>query len=216
MKKGLTELVFIVDMSGSMADMRADTIGGINTVLADQRKDKDEVLVSTVVFNNRSYVVHDRIPLTQVPDMTEADYSPRGCTALLDAVGDAIHHIGNVHKYIREEDVPEKTVFVITTDGMENASSRYSGTDVRAMVEQKKETCGWEFLFLAANLDAAETAAGMGIDRSRAVNYHNDARGNAVKFGAASVAVKYLKRDISLDERPSWRAEADKDFETRR
>ena len=141
----MTELVFILDRSGSMSGLEADTIGGFNSMLAQQKKEAGEALVSTVLFANDSTVIHDRLPLSEVPPLTEKEYFTCGCTALLDAVGGAIHHIGNIHKYARREDVPEKTMFIITTDGYENASRRYDYERVRRMIERQKEKYGWEF-----------------------------------------------------------------------
>ena len=167
MNKNLTELVMILDRSGSMSGLERDTIGGYNGMLKKQRETEGEVLVSTVLFDHNIEVLHDRVPLDKVQEMTENDYYVRGSTALLDAVGGAIHHIGNVHKYAREEDRPEKTIFVITTDGMENASRMYSYARVKQMVERQKEKYGWEFLFLGANIDAIATAGRFGISADR-------------------------------------------------
>ena len=189
MKKNLTELVFILDRSGSMAGLEADTIGGFNAMTQKQRKEPGEALVSTVLFDNETQVIHDRVPLEKVPALTQKEYYVRGCTALLDAVGGAIHHIGNVHKYAREEDRPEKTLFVITTDGMENASRRYTYDKVKAMIEHQREKYGWEFLFLGANIDAAREAARFGIRADRAANYHADHIGTEVIYEAVSEAV---------------------------
>ena len=174
MKKGLTELVFILDRSGSMAPLAEDTIGGFNAMIAKQKKEEGECLVSTVLFANDSRVIHDRLPLSEVPELTDREYYAGGCTALLDAVGGAIKHISTIHRYARAEDVPEKTLFVITTDGMENASHSYSGRQVRGMVEDMKQKNGWEFIFLAANIDAAEAASHIGIAPERAMNYTAD------------------------------------------
>ena len=185
----MTELVFILDRSGSMAGLEADTIGGFNSMIAKQKKEAGEALVSTVLFDNESVVIHDRLPLEKVPPMTEKEYFTRGCTALLDAVGGAIHHIGNIHKYARREDVPEKTMFIITTDGYENASRRYSYETVRGMIERQKEKYGWEFLFLGANIDAAREAARFGIGADRAVNYKCDEAGTALNYEVISEAV---------------------------
>ncbi len=174
MKKGLTELVFILDRSGSMAPLAEDTIGGFNAMIAKQKKEEGECLVSTVLFANDSAVIHDRLPLTEVPELTDREYYAGGCTALFDAVGGAVKHISTIHRYARAEDVPEKTLFVITTDGMENASHSYSGKKVRDMVEEMKKKNGWEFIFLAANIDAAEAASHIGIAPERAMNYTAD------------------------------------------
>ena len=182
MKKGLTEMVFILDRSGSMAGLEADTIGGYNSMLAKQKALEGEALVSTVLFDHASTVICDRMPLSKVSEMTEEEYFVRGCTALLDAVGGAIHHIGNVHKYARDEDRPEKTVFVITTDGMENASKTYTYGRVQEMIKRQTEKYGWEFLFLGANIDAKEEARRFGIDEKRAVKYHSDKKGHGTKL----------------------------------
>ena len=189
MKKNLTELVFILDRSGSMAGLEKDTIGGFNAMIEKQKAEEGEAYISTVLFDNYSEVIHDRVALSDVPKLTEKEYYVRGCTALLDAVGGAIHHIGNVHKYAREEDRPEKTLFVITTDGMENASRRYSYEKVREMITRQQEKYGWEFLFLGANIDAAREAARFGIDADRAADYHADTQGTAVIYEAMSDAI---------------------------
>lgn len=171
MEKGTTELVFILDKSGSMSGMEQDTIGGFNSMIEKQKQLDGKVYVSTVLFSNDSEVLHDRQSLYEIKPLTTNDYVVGGCTALLDALGSAIHHIGNVHKYARKEDVPERTVFVITTDGMENASRSYSAEQVKSMVRRQQEKYGWEFLFVAANIDAVETARNIGIKRERAANY---------------------------------------------
>ena len=185
----MTELVFILDRSGSMKGLEADTIGGFNSMLAQQKKEAGEALVSTVLFANDSTVIHDRLPLGEVPPLTEKEYFTCGCTALLDAVGGAIHHIGNIHKYARHEDVPEKTMFIITTDGYENASRRYDYEHVRRMIERQKEKYGWEFLFLGANIDAGKEAARFGIGADRSVNYKCDEAGTALNYEVISEAV---------------------------
>ena len=213
MKKNLTELVFILDRSGSMAGLEADTIGGFNAMLEKQKAEPGEAIVSTVLFDNRSEVLHDRLPLDRVPAMTREDYWVRGCTALLDAVGGAIRHIGNVHKYAREEDRPERTLFIITTDGMENASRRYDYREVKAMIEQMREKYGWEFLFLGANIDAAREAARFGIRPDRAANYHADHRGTEVIYSAVSEAVTAFRAARPLAD--DWRRSIDSDFESR-
>ena len=182
MKKGLTELVMILDRSGSMGGLESDTIGGFNGMIEKQRKEEGEALVSVVLFDDVSEVVYDRVPIAKVEPMTDKQYYVRGCTALLDAVGGAIHHIGNVHKYAREEDVPEKTIFIITTDGMENASRQYTYEKVRTMIERQKEKYNWEFLFLGANIDAVREAGRFGIQASRAVKYEHDGAGTRKNF----------------------------------
>ena len=213
MKKNLTELVFILDRSGSMAGLEKDTIGGFNAMIEKQKAEAGEAYISTVLFDNYSEVIHDRVALKAVPKLTEKEYYVRGCTALLDAVGGAIHHIGNVHKYAREEDRPEKTLFVITTDGMENASRRYSYEKVREMTKRQKEKYGWEFLFLGANIDAAKEAARFGIDADRAANYHADAMGTEVIYEAMSDAVYSVRacRPMSAD----WKRRVDEDYRKR-
>lgn len=215
MKKNLTELVFILDRSGSMAGLEADTIGGFNAMMEKQRGEPGEAIISTVLFDNESEVIHDRIPMNRVPALTEREYYVRGCTALLDAVGGAIHHIGNVHKYAREEDRPEKTLFVITTDGMENTSRRYTYDKVKAMIERQQEKYGWEFLFLGANIDAAQEAARFGIRADRAANYHADGVGTGVIYEAVSEAVCQV-RSCAAPLSSDWKQKIDKDFKGRK
>ena len=214
MKKNLTEIVFILDRSGSMAGLEDDTIGGFNAMIEKQKAEPGEALISTVLFDNRSEVLHDRIPLGQIRPMTRRDYYVRGCTALLDAVGSAIHHIGNVHKYAREEDRPEKTIFVITTDGMENASRAYGYDEVRAMIERQRARYGWEFLFLGANIDAAREAARFGIREDRAVNYHADRQGTRTIYEGVNDAIRHV-RSCSAPLDADWRSNIDKDFNER-
>jgi len=213
MKKNLTELVFILDRSGSMAGLESDTIGGFNAMIEKQRGEPGEALISTVIFDDTSEVIHDRLPLDRVPAMTRKEYYVRGCTALLDAVGSAIHHIGNVHKYAREEDRPEKTLFVITTDGMENASRRYSYDKVKALIEKQKNRYGWEFLFLGANIDAAREAARFGIQADRAANYHADSTGTAVIYEAVNRTVCNFR--ASQPMAANWKDAIDEDFRKR-
>ena len=215
MKKNVTELVMILDRSGSMRGLESDTIGGYYGMLKKQRETEGEVLVSTVLFDNESKVLYDRVPLDQMPEMTEKEYYVRGCTALLDAVGSAIHHIGNVHKYAREEDRPEKTIFVITTDGMENASHTYSYARVKQMVERQKEKYGWEFLFLGANIDAIETAGRFGISADRAANYNSDHEGTTLQYEVMSDAVKAM-RCCAAPIDAGWKKRIEEDFEKRR
>ncbi|MBQ6660351.1 MAG: hypothetical protein IJM57_02845 [Lachnospiraceae bacterium] len=199
MKKGLTEIIYILDRSGSMGGLEADTIGGYNSMLAKQKKEEGEALFSTVLFDDKIEVLHDRKPIGEIEPITDKDYYVRGCTALLDAVGGAIHHIRNVHKYIRDEDVPEKTLFIITTDGMENASKEYDYAKVKKMVEQQKEA-GWEFIFLGANIDAVEVAGRFGVPASRAVRYECDSVGTQLNFSAMSKLVSKARACGSAKE----------------
>ena len=214
MKKNLTELVMILDRSGSMGGLENDTVGGYNSMLHKQADAEGEVLVSTVLFDDRSEVLYDRVPLEKVPQMTEKEYYVRGCTALLDAVGGAIHHIENVHKYIREEDRPGKTIFVITTDGLENASREYSYDRVKEMVERQKEKYGWEFLFLGANIDAVKTAGRFGIKADRAANYNSDHVGTALNYEVLAETVCAM-RASAAPIGAEWKKRIDEDFETR-
>ena len=189
MKKGLTEIVFILDRSGSMAGLEPDTIGGYNSMIEKQKNEKGEALISTILFDNETEVLHDRVPIGKIEPITEKEYFVRGSTALLDAVGGAIHHIANIHKYAREEDVPEKTLFIITTDGMENSSREYSYDKVKKMVEKRKEKDHWEFIFMGANIDAVSVANKFGVDRSRAVTYECDGAGTALNYKVMSKMV---------------------------
>lgn len=214
MKKNLTELVFILDRSGSMQGLERDTIGGFNAMLKKQKKEPGEALVSTVLFDDCAEVLHDRVKLGEVRPITEREYFVRGCTAFLDAVGGAIRHIGNIHKYARPEDVPEHTLFVITTDGMENASRRYSAEKVREMIRHQKERYSWEFLFLGANIDAVETAGALGIDADRAVNYHCDSAGTRLNYEVVGQAVAAVRSSAPLDAH--WKDAIEKDFRSRR
>lgn len=197
-RNNVTELVFILDRSGSMSGLEADTIGGFNAMIEKQKKQKGECYVSTVLFDGVSEVLHDRVRLSEIKPMTDKDYTVRGCTALIDALGGAIHHIGNVHKYARPEDVPENTMFVITTDGMENASRKYSSEKVKAMIERQKEKYGWEFLFIGANIDAVETAARYGIGADRAVNYNADKKGTSIVYDTVATAVCNVRAKAPL------------------
>lgn len=214
MRKGLTELVFILDRSGSMTNLTEDTIGGFNSMIEKQKKEEGECLVSLVLFDDRNEVIFDRVPLKDVPPLTEKEYFTRGSTALLDALGGAIHHIGNVHKYAREEDVPENTMFVITTDGMENSSRVYSSDKVKAMITKERDKYGWEFLFLGANIDAVETADRYGIRRDRAVRYSWDGEGVALEYEILSKAVNtYRRHGRVLD---NWSESIEKDYKNRK
>ena len=188
-KGNLTELVFILDRSGSMSGLEKDTIGGFNAMIEKQKREDGECFVSTVLFDNVSEVLHDRVKLSEIKPMTDNDYTVRGCTALLDAIGGAIHHIGNIHKYARPEDVPEHTMFIITTDGMENASRRYTSEKVKEMIKRQEEKYGWEFLFVAANIDAVETAQNIGIRREHAANYDASPMGTERLYSVMCEAV---------------------------
>lgn len=212
-KNNVTELVFILDRSGSMAGLEGDTIGGFNAMINKQKKEEGECYVSTVLFDNESQVLHDRLRLNEIPPMTDNDYTVRGCTALIDAIGGAIHHIGNIHKYARKEDVPEKTMFIITTDGKENASNRYTSEQVKSMIERQKNKYGWEFLFIGANIDAVETATRYGISEDRAVNYHADEKGTAVLYESVACAVSEVRANRPLSSK--WKKSIDRDFNSR-
>lgn len=213
MRKNLTEIVFILDRSGSMGGLERDTIGGFNSMIEKQKKENGEAYVSTVLFDNHQEVIHDRVNLQEIQPMTDREYYVRGSTALLDAIGGAIHHIGNIHKYAREEDRPEKTMFMITTDGMENASRKYDYNRVKAMIERQKEKYGWEFIFLGANIDAAKEAARFGISSDRAVTYHADHKGTAVIYEAVCDAVCSVRasRPMSAD----WKRSVEEDYKKR-
>ena len=210
----MTELVFILDRSGSMSGLEKDTIGGFNSMLEKQRKEPGDAVVSTVLFDNEIEVIHDRVAIADVPNLTDEEYYVRGCTALLDAVGGAIHHIGNVHKYARKEDVPEKTLFIITTDGLENASRRYTYDKVRHMIEHQKERYGWEFIFLGANIDAAAEARRFGIDEAMAANYHCDEAGTALNYQVISEAITSV-RASSAPLSADWKKKIDEDYKKR-
>lgn len=214
MKKNLTEVVFILDRSGSMAGLEADTIGGFNGMLEKQKAEPGEAYVSTVLFDNYSEVIHDRVPLEKVKGLTHKEYYVRGCTALLDAVGGAIHHIGNVHKYAREEDRPERTLFVITTDGMENASRRYDYDRVSAMIRRQKEKYGWEFLFLGANIDATKEAARFGIDADRTVDFVCDSVGTALNYEVVAETVRDFRKAQPIQA--GWKDRIAADYQKRR
>ena len=210
----MTELVFILDRSGSMAGLEADTIGGFNAMIEKQRRQDGKALVSTVLFDGVTEVLHDRVPLDRVPLLTDKTYTVRGCTALLDAVGGAIHHIGNIHKYARREDVPEKTIFVITTAGMENASRRYSYEKVKQMIARQQKKYGWEFLFLGANIDAAREAGRMGIAPTHAVTYTNDSAGVRANYESVTYAVSAMRAQMPLPQ--DWKSAVEEDQNRRK
>lgn len=214
MKNNITELVFILDRSGSMSGLESDTIGGFNSLIEKQRKQDGECFVSTILFDNVSEVLHDRLKLADIPKMTEEDYTVHGCTALIDAIGGAIDHISTIHKYARKEDVPEHTMFVITTDGQENASHIYSSKKVKKMIEKKKEKDNWEFLFIGANIDAVETAKSFGISEDRAVNYHADKKGTSVLYNSVSNAVCKVRSCAPLTA--EWSESIAADYEDRK
>ena len=213
MKQNLTELVFILDRSGSMTGLEADTIGGFNAMLQKQKKAEGGVLVTTVLFNHESKTIHDRVAIDNVPLLTEKDYCVGGCTALLDAVSETVEHIKSIHKYARAEDVPQHTLFVITTDGMENASTKYSCAQVKSLIEQQKEH-GWEFLFFGANIDAVDVGCDLGIAKERVANFNNDAKGINLNFAAVSEAVSCLRADKPL--KADWKKNIDEDYKKRK
>jgi len=214
MKKNALELVFILDRSGSMSGLEKDTIGGFNSMLNKQKQLEGEVFVSTILFNSAVKVLHDRKKIHSIHSMTENDYLPCGSTALLDAVGSAIDHIGNIHKYARRSDVPEKTMFVIMTDGMENASHRYDSRRVKEMIRRQEEKYGWEFLFLGANIDAVETGASFGIRADRAVNFHCDEDGMALNYAVINDTVANVRACGCMPS--EWKADIERDYQTRR
>ena len=213
MKRNITEIVFILDRSGSMHGLEKDTIGGFNSMLEKQKKENGEAYVTTVLFDNDYKIIHDRLAICDVPEMTESEYYVGGCTALVDAIGKTIRHIANIHKYARKEDVPENTIFVIITDGMENASHEFTSDQVKEMVEHEKHKYGWEFIFLGANIDAVETARHFGIEKDRAVNYNCDSEGTVLNYQVVSdtVAKMRMSQPISAD----WSQRIDEDFRRR-
>ncbi len=220
MRETLTEIIFILDRSGSMSGLESDTIGGFNSMIAKQQKEEGEAIVSTVLFDDETDVIHDRVAIGDVKKLTEEDYYVRGCTALLDAVGGAIHHIGNVHKYAREEDRPAKTLFVITTDGLENASRHYSFRDVKRLIRRQQEKYNWEFIFVGANIDAIEVADNLGISRDRAANYNCDEVGTALNYQVLEAAVTRVRKCKAADMAMTfaggaWKADIDRDYEKR-
>ena len=211
-KNNATELVFILDRSGSMAGLESDTIGGFNAMLGKQKQQDGEAFVTTVLFDHEILTLHDRVKLADLKPLSDRDYVVRGCTALLDAIGQTVEHVKDVHRYIRPEDVPEKTVFVITTDGLENASKRFSADAVKKLIEQQKE-CGWEFLFLGANIDAVQTAATFGIAPDRAANFHADRKGTKTVYKAVAEAVCGFRASKCMPG--AWKEDIDEDFRSR-
>lgn len=214
MKKSLTEIVFILDRSGSMYGLEADTIGGFNSMIEKQRKQEGHALISTVLFDDVCEVLYDRVNIRKIRPMTNRDYMVRGCTALLDAIGGAIHHIALIHKWARKEDVPDHTLFIITTDGMENASRKYTAEQVKRMIKTQEEEYGWEFLFLGANMDAVETARHFGIGKDHAVNYHSDRQGTALNYEVLSDAISAVRCNAPLGA--GWKDRIDADYQKRK
>ena len=213
MNSNISELVFILDRSGSMSGLEGDTIGGFNSLIEKQKSVQGKCFVTTVLFDNDYERIHDRVDLSEIPLMTDRDYYVRGCTALLDAVGSTIRHIAKIHKYARPEDVPAHTTFVIMTDGMENASRHFDSATVKKMIEHEKEKYGWEFLFLAANIDAVETASRVGIQADRAANYRADKRGTAVVY--ETVGETLLRTRVGAPLAADWSRKIDEDNKSR-
>lgn len=220
MKENLTELVFILDRSGSMSGLESDTIGGYNSLIAKQKKEKGEAIVTTVLFDDRMKMIHNRMPIELVKKLTKKDYYVGGCTALLDAVGETIDHIWSEHKKLKKDERPAKTLFVITTDGLENASKKYSFKDIKKMIEKQKEKHNWEFLFLGANIDAIEVAGSMGISADRAANYHCDSEGTALNYSVLGAAISRARKCENADMSVAfaggaWKEEIERDYERR-
>ena len=195
----LTEIVFILDRSGSMSGFESDTIGGFNSTIQKQQELEGCAYVTTILFNSSHTMLHDRVPLDKIAPMTKKDYVVSGTTALYDAIGDTIQHINNIHKYARPDDVPAHTMFVITTDGMENASSQYSQMDIKEMIQKQENEYGWEFVFLAANIDAVETAQNIGIRKERAANFEQDTDGIGACYFIACESLSCLRTEESFD-----------------
>ena len=214
MKNGITEMVFILDRSGSMGGLESDTIGGFNAMIEKQKKQEGKAYVTTVLFDHEIQGLHSRVELSEIPPMTDKDYTVRGTTALIDAIGTTIKRIKSMHKELPEKEVPEHTIFVITTDGMENASSQYSSKEVKKMIEHQKKKHNWEFLFIGANIDAVETAKHFGIDKNRAVNYKADAQGTSVLYSAVSSVVGSVRKSKAIED--TWSQEINEDFEKRK
>lgn len=211
--KNLTELVFVLDKSGSMGGLEADTIGGYNSLLRKQKEEDGDVIVSTVLFDDDIRVLHDRKMLSEVKELTRKDYVPSGCTALLDAIGETVGRIATLHSMLKEDYVPKKTLVVITTDGLENSSHKFTYSDVKKLIEKQKES-GWEFLFLGANISSEEEAAKLGIDRENAVNYNNDEEGIEVNYNALEMAITSARKFGFVSS--AWREDIDKDFKKRK
>ena len=214
MKNNITELVFILDRSGSMANLARDTIGGFNSLIEKQKKKDGKCFVTTVLFDTRFETLHDRVPLESVAPMTDEEYTPGGCTALLDAMGDTIRHIAAIHKYARPEDVPENTIFVITTDGLENASRRFGTDEIRRMVDHERDKYGWQFVLLGANIDAFAAAASIGIRPEQSANFHADADGMRLSFEAVDNAVSAVR--MSMPVCGNWKESVEADYKNRK
>lgn len=213
MKTSLTELVFILDKSGSMSGLESDTVGGFNAMLRRQQEESGDAIVTTVLFDDNYELLHDRTSVKGLRPITEKEYFVGGCTALLDAIGKTIHKIENAHRYTAEEQKPEKVMFIITTDGMENASREYTYAKIKEMVERRKEQFGWEFIFLGANIDAISTAARFGINADRAANYNADSKGTRLNYEAVSHAVSEIRASRLIAD--NWKEKIDQDFKTR-
>lgn len=214
MKKDLTELVFILDRSGSMSGLEGDTIGGYNAMLEKQKKEPGEAVITTVLFDDKYELLHDRINLKGIEPITDREYFVRGSTALLDAVGKTINKIRNVQKHTSEEERAEHVMFVITTDGMENASREFTYEKVRQMIEHQKSKYGWEFIFLGANIDAISTAERFGIGKDRAANYNADSEGTLLNYEVLSETVSCLRANRKISE--NWKERIEEDFKKRR
>ena len=210
----LTEIVFILDRSGSMSGLEKDTIGGFNSFIEKQKQEEGDAIISTVLFDHEQEVLHDRKDLMDIKPLTEKDYYVRGSTALLDAIGNSIHHIGNVHKYARKEDVPNKTLFIITTDGMENASRKYTYEKVSKMIQRQQDKYNWEFIFLGANIDAIEVASKMGISEERAANFICDEKGTELNYQVLNEAVAQVRQAKCLNA--NWKEQIEKDYKKRK
>jgi uncharacterized protein YegL len=213
MKKDLTELILILDRSGSMSGLESDTVGGYNAMLEKQKKEPGEAIITTVLFDDRYELLHDRINLRGIAPITDKEYFVRGSTALLDAVGRTINKIGNVQKHTAEEERAEHVMFVITTDGMENASREYSYEKVRQMIEHQKSRYGWEFIFLGANIDAIDTAERFGICKDRATNYNADSEGTLLNYEVISETVSCIRANKKISE--NWKERIDDDYKKR-
>ena len=210
-KNCTTEIVFILDRSGSMQALAEDTIGGFNSTIKNQKKEAGRAYVSTLLFDTKLNWFHDRLPIGNVRPLTEKDYMPGGCTALLDALGESISHIENIHKYARSEDVPQRTMFIIMTDGLENASTTYTKSDIKGMVERKQKKSGWEFIFLGANMDAVAEACSIGIRRDRATDFHPDGVGQRMNFNVVDSIISDLRCSKTIC--PDWKAPVENYFQ---